>query len=139
MGIINYDNAKYSLAMIEFKNYISTVLSIDGKLEDADFIFNRIIYRQNKTEDEIEVLRKFAFTEYAKISKYLKKVKKDIIKYQTELKDFLDENPEKQTDFNAVLDHLIPLVEEQEKNINFKVFKCFECFKESSATESLWH
>ena len=139
MGIINYDNAKYSLAMIEFKNYISTVLSIDGKLEDADFIFNRIIYRQNKTEDEIEVLRKFAFTEYAKISQYLKKVKKDIIKYQTELKDFLDENPEKQTDFNAVLDHLIPLVEEQEKNINFKVLKCFECFKESSVTESLWH
>lgn len=129
MGNINYENAKFSLAMIDFRNYTSILLNLDKTLEEADFVFDRVMRRVEKTEVEIEALRRISFTEYAKVQQYLKTVTKSILKYQTELKDFLQANDDKQQEFDNQLDQLIPLVQQYEKTLSKKIEQCFEIFQ----------
>ncbi|MBR4998959.1 MAG: hypothetical protein IKY10_03670 [Clostridia bacterium] len=129
MENINYENAKYSLALIDFRQYVEVLLNLEKTLHEADFIYNYVMKKAEQTADDIVMLRRFSFTEYAKVQQYLKKVKKTILKYQTELNEFLNENEDKQQEFNKHLDELIPLVEQYEKEIDSKIQGCFKSFQ----------
>ena len=137
MENVNYDNAKFSLAKIDFRNYIQVLLSIEKKLDEANFVYDYVMKRAEKTQDTIDMLRTFSFTEYAKVQQYLKQVKKSILKYQSELKQFLSENQEKEQEFYELLDQLIPLVEQYERIMEEKIAKCFKVFDEFNGTKTL--
>ena len=130
MEKIDYNNAKFSLAMIDFKNYTDFLLSLDLTLDDANFLYNHVMNKKEKTQDLVDILRKYSFTEFAKVQKRLIKIENEIKKYQFSLHDYLQENVGKQEEFNSQLDILIPLLQEYKKSIENKIQKCFQYFQE---------
>lgn len=125
MGSVDYGRATFSLAMIDFRTYVDTLMSIDKKLEEANFVLNHVL-KSDRSEDMKNLLSEYAFVKFAKVQTFLKEVKKNIMKYQKKLQNFLAENPKEHEEFNAQLDILIPLFEEKEKFINEQIKKCFD-------------
>ena len=125
---INLGKAMFSVAMIDFKTYTETIKTIDKKLEEANFILARAL-KSKPNEDYGYVVKKYAFTEYARVQKYLKDIKRLIKKHMKRCEPFLNENLEKKDEFDAQLNILIPLFEEKEKFVDEQIHKCFEYFQ----------
>ncbi|MBQ8615061.1 MAG: hypothetical protein IJ415_00615 [Clostridia bacterium] len=121
-------SAMFSVAMIDLKTYTETIQTIDKKLEEANFILNRAL-KSKQSEEFTYIVKKYAFTEYAQVQKYLKGIEQAINKHIKRLEEFLKANPEKNAEFYAQLHILIPLFEEKEKFVNMQIAKCFDYIK----------
>lgn len=126
---VKYGNALFSVAMIDLKTYTEAVKNIDKKLEEANFILDRVL-KGKPNEEYAYVVKKYAFAEYAEVQKYLKDLKELITKHMKRCKPFLSENLDKKDEFDAQLNILIPLFEEKEKFVEEQIQKCFEYLQE---------
>lgn len=137
-NIVDCDNARFSVAMIELKSYIELIPTIDKELEEPTYVLNHVLKMDRKSDENLlDILRSFSVVKFAKVQKYLRLMKKNILKYQTNLEAFLQENPKEQQEFNDVLDVLIPLFEEKEKLVNEQLKKCFEYIKAATDIHSV--
>lgn len=125
--IINYDKATFSLAIIDFKSYTATIMSLDEQLKESNDILDYVLNHKEQAENYFaDMCREISFAKYAHVQKYLESVKKSIMRYQNKLKKYLEKNPTCQEEFNAQMDILIPLLEEKEKFVNTQIKRCFE-------------
>ena len=132
---INYDRARYSLAIIDFKNYIQLLNGLDKQLEEPTLIVNYVL-RQNENSDILlTLLNDHAFVPLARIQKSLKKMEKNIVSYQTQLEAFLTENPKEYSEFYAYMDIFVPLHQEKKAVVEKQIGRCFEYIK--TKTENL--
>jgi len=122
---INYDKAICSLALIEYKNYIQTLMNLDKELKEANMVAEDILKRP-KTQETVDVLKHFAFTKYAKVQKYFKEVKQSIMRYEKRLESFLQKSTPEHAEYDEYLELLLSLLEEKEKFVKKQIDKCFE-------------
>lgn len=125
---INNEHALFSLAMIDLKTYTQVIVGLDKLLDQPTFVLNYVL-KQERTQEMKNLFKNYAFADFAKVQKYLNRVKKSILKYQSKLEGFLQENPNANKEFNDQMDILIPLFEDKEKFVNNQVNKCFEYAK----------
>ena len=132
---INYGKAIFSVAMIDFDNYIELLNKIDIELENPNFVLNYVLSKGNY-EDSADLLKEHAFSKFAKIKCALDKMEKEIVKYQNRLEEFLSENEDERTVFDRKLDILIPLHEEKSRFVKAQIQKCFDYIKSNEYQEN---
>lgn len=133
--IINYEKVTYSLAMIDFDNYLEVLTALDAELENPNYIV-KIIIEKGKMEDAQDLVREHAFVNYAKVKRYLDNMQESILKYQKYLEEYLKNDEIANKTFNQKLDIIIPLHEEKSKFVEQQIKKCFEYFKANNYQES---
>lgn len=122
---INFGGAVFSVAMIEFDNYIQTLNNIEETLKEAIDTMNLIFSQKNGNVDFAECLKKYAFEKFCKAKSYVRDVKKSKFKYKKRLVEFLQENPDKNEEFIQKLSELNNLIEFKEKFLDEQIKKCF--------------
>lgn len=123
---INYGKATYSLAMIEFNEYVDLLKEMDKRLLESTDTFNLIICKTKKSKIYSEVLNEYVLPVFCKEKDFITSVKTSIEKYKTKLKTYLTENPTEFDCFNAKLIELNLLLKDKEKMVNKYIDRMFE-------------
>lgn len=125
----NYDQAKFSLALIDFKQFTEVLFNVDEQLKDANFLMNYLVNRQNKSAELKGAINDIALPTYVKVKQYLEFVEKSVKKYMKDLEKFLNTHEKEREDFFELLNVLIPLIQEKQKFIKQQIKRCFEFSK----------
>ena len=116
MGIIDYDNATYSLALIDFDLFIESLNDLDKHMKDARENLYLII---NKDDPELVVyMETYALRKFKVAKRFFDTIRRDINKYTNKLKIFLSKNPKSKAVFDAKVKELTELMAEKETGID---------------------
>ena len=119
MGIIDYDKATYSLALIDFDLFIESLNDLDKHMKDARENLYLII---NKDDPElVDYMETYALRKFKVAKRFFDTIRRDINKYTNKLKIFLSKNPKSKAVFDAKVKELTELMTEKETVIDNEI------------------
>ena len=119
MGIIDYDKATYSLALIDFDLFIESLNDLDKHMKDARENLYLII---NKDDPElVDYMETYALRKFKVAKRFFDTIRRDINKYTHKLKIFLSKNPKSKAVFDAKVKELTELMTEKETVIDNEI------------------
>jgi len=122
MGNINYDKARYSLAIIDLDLFIEGLENLEESIAEAKDNMNLILTRND--EELVYFLQEYSLSKFENARKYIKTIKSKIDKYRNNLITYFSKNLVAKDTFNLKVKTLNQLIEEKSQLIDDYIEKC---------------
>ena len=135
MNSVNYDKARYSLAIIDLDLFIEGIQNMNLNLSEAKENMELILSRND--ENLVPFLKRYSLSKFEDVKKYMKTVKSKIDKYRNNLIKYFSKNLIAQEIFNIKAKNLNNLIEEKQVIIDAYILQCENYIAKNSKCENI--
>ena len=135
MGNINYDKARFSLAIIDLDLFVEGIQNIEFYISEAKDNMELILTRND--EDLVPFIKKYSLSKFKDVKKYMKTVKSKIDKYRNNLITYFKKNLIAKETFNSKVKTLNELIEEKQVIIDDYILQCENYIAKNSKCENI--
>lgn len=135
MNSVNYDKARYSLAIIDLDLFIEGIQNMNLNLSEAKENMELILSCND--ENLVPFLKRYSLSKFEDVKKYMKTVKSKIDRYRNNLIKYFSKNLIAQETFNIKAKNLNNLIEEKQVIIDAYILQCENYIAKNSKCENI--